>query len=115
MRLSDFTVDCCCDEGPRMVLCTRPKSHEGDHAGLMFTWPQKEVELPKMPDEVFVLQPLSAPDTLPLAPLRTVPSSVSLRFWDFVHNCFAHPLMGLFFWAKWPVTFHDFTSKRMRP
>lgn len=36
----------------------------------------------------------------------------SHHFWWFVHNCVAHPLIGICP-AKWAFNFHDWTARRM--
>jgi hypothetical protein len=35
------------------------------------------------------------------------------HFWWFVHNCVAHPLIGVLPFAKWTFRFHDWTSHRI--
>ena len=39
-------------------------------------------------------------------------SSYRHHFWWFVHNCIAHPIIGLLP-VQWAFSFHDFTSKKI--
>lgn len=34
------------------------------------------------------------------------------KFWMFIHNVIAHPLMALSFYSKWADNFHDWTAKK---
>lgn len=41
---------------------------------------------------------------------------ISLRIhytWWVIHNCVAHPLIGLLPWFEWTFDFHDYTSRKI--
>ena len=40
---------------------------------------------------------------------------VRYYIWWLIHNCIAHPLIGLFPFTKLTFAFHDWTSQHMHP
>lgn len=49
-----------------------------------------------------------------IAKFRSLGKSVWVHaFWWGVHNCVAHPLIGILPWFKWTFTFHDWTSLKI--